>query len=533
MKKVLLLLFTVGLLTHMARAEGSREFERSNPSRPCKIDFLNPVHTLFGSYRADETERIYFRIANPSSEAVYMGFGKQFYGSFIWDTLQLAPVYMRIKDPAGNIVFGPIQLNNDAPGTVGYINNSTQAYAGPAPLNPNGYNPISFVPTVAGDYYVEFNVGDPEIAATGFLNNFKMLWFDVTVYNTQQNQEIRGRLWSRTWELSALNSRNFVNTNFFIYTTDSITSRMEINEMQPFGFIVRASTRGGKFSNQFFEARQSQDDKTLVAEHRLFLNSPDPVQFPNGVLTQLTNPITVTGCLASGYCVNVNVTKGTYTEFHINLDGVPGYQAGGRDVFFSEYLNAGPNCVNWDGNDGLGQPLVTGDTLIIDGELVTGLTNFTIYDAHYNLSGFRAFLVRPGTPGQIPLFWDDTEIPGGQTNLTGCLTACHTWNFAFDSISPTLPFSRGFGDERSINTWYKPYYTYFNTAIVFDDCIIPAPNFPPIARGQVVTMPPDTASVTVDPNLNNTPVTGNINRGATTITRQPTCGTLTIDALGV
>ncbi len=135
------------------------------------------------TYDCDEAYRLNIRIVDINKESIHIGI-KQDDGD----------VYMRLRDPLGNIVYGPILIPSSG---NGYISTYAQALAGPKAINAaNGYNSIKYIPSLPGDYYIEFN---PTNATT--INRVKrtFTYFDVTVVKNNSTA-IEGRLWSKGWD---------------------------------------------------------------------------------------------------------------------------------------------------------------------------------------------------------------------------------------------------------------------------------------------------------------------------------------------
>src|ERR1700743_2655736 len=156
----LLLLLTFGTLLkpHSIMAEGTKQV-MPNPTNGTGL--IVSTTTSFplgnvGSYLgAPVDNRIYIHIKNFATETLYYGFN--------WETLApstpistYSDVYMNIYDPTGALVAGsPIHLVNSGAGFISsYINAIQDPQIGGNPSN--GYVPLTFTPTMNGDYYVSF-----------------------------------------------------------------------------------------------------------------------------------------------------------------------------------------------------------------------------------------------------------------------------------------------------------------------------------------------------------------------------------------
>jgi gliding motility-associated-like protein len=134
-------------------------------------------------------------------------------------------------------------------------------------------------------------------------------------------------------------------------------------------------------------------------------------------------------------------------------------------------LDKGYSCIPWDGKNGLGAKVPFGASFNITTKILTGLTNFPIFDPENNPQGLIVKLVRPQkdpssgvlsdnlTPDPLKVYWDDTKIPGGSSNLQGCLADgannCHRW-------------VNNFGNDKTINTWWNVFNEETTTPVTND-----------------------------------------------------------------
>ncbi len=446
-----------------AFAEGTKQVQPT-ADKPCKIDILNPNATKFASYQAGPNERLQIRIQNPGTEKIYFGFGVRFTGTQV-PAASNVPVYYRIKDPAGNVVAGPALLNDTG---AGFIRSFSQALAGPsAAAGAAGYEGLSYQPTVAGDYSIEFNANSP----TTFNNvNFKFDLFDITVVNTTANAAVPGRLWAKTWDLSTLSFENRLYAKVYIYTPDGVVTSIDYNGMQPFGYTVVANSTGLVDTGNGVTDRKSSNEKKLYPEYPIFLDNPDPAVYPSGSPAVVTSAPVINAVQGGGYCINVGVSHTTSMEVLLEMNGEEGYQAGTADVLLVGNLKGGQNCIPWNGRDGQGKPLAPGTTIRGTTRILSGLVNLPVYDVENHLDGYIITLHRPQEGKQVKVYHDDTNVQikdvqgnvlaTGTANLDGCLegTGCHRWTRNFDNTNTALLTEnariRGLGDEKTINTWW-------------------------------------------------------------------------------
>ncbi len=412
-------------------AEGTKQL------RPASGDFgyiqINDRQRTFATYIAEEDERMYINVAS-AREKIYIGFGRVTDGS-----AAKTDVWYRIKDPNGNVVAGPTKVPSSG---TGFINAYSRAIAGPSKISGgSGYTAIEFKPNTTGDYYIEFNQGSATVITNPNGNKRIFEMFDITVIDTVSLTAKTGRLWSKNWDITTNGGTNTFKGTFFVYSTDGVVTSINFNGIQPHAFRVACNSTGSVNTGNPALDRQSRAGNYTYSSYKIFLNDPDNNIYPSGVIGSLQTNIQLTGC-APNYCLNITTDAAGYIEFVVNLNGVAGYQAGTNDLIFGQNVSTGTTCIPWDGNDGLGNRITQNINFEINAEYKFGLTNLPIFDAENFTNGLIVSSIRPLVI-KPRLFWDDSNIPGGSTNLTGCVSnACHPWP------------SNGFGDERTINTWW-------------------------------------------------------------------------------
>lgn len=431
---IILLFFFFGT----ASAEGTKEL------RPTSADYGdieigdgstagNPLGRPFA--RTDNTDtlhRLYIHVKS-TTEIVYFGFQPT--------TKTAGAGKFRIKDPSGNIVY----VLTDVPIATGagYIETYAEAVAGPkiggSPAA--GYNPLSFTPTTTGDYYIEFE----ETVTTGNGTYYFDL-FDITVVNAS-NTPITGRLWSYAWDLSARGGDYRMETIFYIYSLDKYISSVDMNGIQPYGFVISCNSTGTYNTGNLFTDRQSVTGNHTYPEFKLFLNMPDTTVYDIAEPPSMIEDLSVIGTPLAEQDVlfYLNMSKGGTIEIFLDLDGNPGYQTNGADVVLVEQINAGGDTIVWNGKDGNGN-FVLGDVIVgMSSRFATGVTHLPLYDPEYHTNGFIVNRVRPSSE-QCELYWDDSQLP----SLLG------TVEFDGNTVGHIFPDTTGgFGNVRSINTWWN------------------------------------------------------------------------------
>ena len=390
--------------------------------------------TRFMSFDGPEPGRLYFIQLNPS-ETVYMGFS-----GILDPTDNNAHIVFRIKDITGTIVYPETSLPTVG---VGFIPSITAARTGPNQIyTTGGYDAINFHPANPGTYYIEFTRKN-NASGTVNLGGIDMKLLDITVYDTIAGLVKTGRLYSKSWQYYESNAGCSAKT--YVYSVDSITTSCEFNNMSGGIWVQFCNQWGCQNTGNFVVDRKSRTTQSLLPQFKIFLNPPDPIIFPPATtLGQIVppQPYGVQNCTTGNIVYHVNVDKPGNVEIDMTF-GAP---------YVTRILNQtvvlGENLIIWDGLDGTlptGVPVPNNVIITFTVKYINGLTNLPFYDVEGNPNGFLIDIVSP--PGATPLvYWDDTNISGGGSNFTGCLSppGCHTWSSA----------GQGFGNLRTLNTWW-------------------------------------------------------------------------------
>lgn len=418
-------------------AEGTKEIMQ-NASYNGRI-IMDPEFGAFGMYGSGHNDRLHIRINQPG-ERIFYGFGASVgtagEGQYIAND-----VIYRIMDPDGVMVKqSTLQPHSGA----GYINTYQEAIKGPNTFDPAGYEPLTFTCNKIGDYYIEFNFPD---AANNERREF--IYFDFTVVKPD-NQPVKGRVWSKAWMFTVSEKGGYPYSNpfygkLFILSDDGIVTSVDFNGMKPFVFTMFANGTGIKNTGNPIEDRMSVPDRLNYPQYKVFLNDPDPDCYPSGSFGEFSAPSSVS-LDGNSYCINVTTTKPGSVQVLIELNGVEGYQVNSSDVLLVKNVDAGLNCISWDGIDGKGNVFdkCNGSAKFYI-TYAGGLTHMPIFDVETNENGFIVELVRPVTSNShLALYWDDRNIDGYTLPPSGgCdgLTGCHKFPYFY-------------GDESTINTWW-------------------------------------------------------------------------------
>ncbi|NNC95621.1 MAG: hypothetical protein HKN92_08670 [Chitinophagales bacterium] len=433
----LFLLWSVSLF-----AEGTKETTPTSTD-VADLNFWRGNTQTNGVYDGDSLGRINIYIEDPSKEVIYVGFNEAYTGN----------IFFRIKSPSGTILGGSATMIPAA--GAGFIATHAEAIAGPSQVvGAAGYLGLKFSPTETGVHYIEFNADN---ASTQTTTAFDIQWYDMTVVDSTTSTIIPGRLYSSHWAFNCQSFANPFRGAFYTYTPDSVVTELDLNSFRPFIFTIYCNGFGSTNTGNYVVDRRSKNaTSNTLPQYPLFLNDPDSTIWPTATLTgEIDTSVTPTieGC-PGNYCINVRFKKGGFSEFYLDLNGVTGFQSGTEDVFITETVPGGDNCIFWDGLDGLGAPVSDGVDISVTAIIQSGLNHFPTYDSEFNDNGgtgvndgFIVNLIRP-TAAQPRLYYDDSEIPdapgngNAKVNLTGCLPPCHDWT------------NTNYGDQNIINTWW-------------------------------------------------------------------------------
>ena len=403
---------------------------------------LDKSRNNFACYNAAPEFRLNIYIAD-TTEKICFGFG------MITIPDSLLTIEFQIKDPSGNIVYGAPSI--PSPG-IGYIETYQQAITGPF-FSVGGYDPMIYHPVSTGNFYLEFYYPPDNMGNYQEDNRIQFKYFDITVVNNA-GKAIDGRVWSKAWQfnsgiLQAPPTTSRFYGKMYILSDDSIVSQLDCNGFVGGTFSISSNATGCATTGNLLVDRLSKEGFHTYPQYKVFLNDPDSVIFPTGKFSSimLLSDTVVTDCATGSVDFGVKVVRDGTVELLIDVD--PSLNPDSRDVRLTSNVLANPggtgyNIIHWDGHDNSGTPVPNGTLMECNISFVCGLTHLPIYDIEYNDNGYKVFQIRP-KGSQLMIFWDDTQIPGGDAStVTGCndLAGCHIWS---DSA---------IGNMNTINSWW-------------------------------------------------------------------------------
>ncbi len=462
-------------------AEGTRELA-PNPNINIDGTIINDIAALhldnaefnfFGSFdNPNEQGRLFIHVANPDQEGIFLGFSNPHLNLNNANPIDIEFIY-RVLDPNGNVVYGPIRVLPNEAGP-GIIESWNEAVNGPTQLgNANGYTALEITPadltsqgwSGKGDYYIEFDAIDND--------EFLIDYWDISVADVSNAAPIekKGRVWSFSWALFAINDFGFPNRpfngSFYVCAPDvsdpdaAYITKIDFNNsgFRPAAFNIAFNSFGVTESGIISEDRKSFEGGNLTkAEYPIFLN--DPVDICKTATIGELDFNGVARCDADSFCINIQSDKAGQVDIILDFDGEDDvYTPNTRDVLLSIDIDQSqinqPICIDWDGLDGLGNrlPEDASSRIPVFLSYSQGIYHFPVYDAELMTNGFQIESVRPTGPEPL-LYYDDSNIsvPSGSgepaVQLAGCVLPCHRWT------NYTQPNTVGFGNLCTINSWW-------------------------------------------------------------------------------
>lgn len=442
----------------------------------------HPSYNNFASYtNNDPHSRLYIHIVDPTTECVFLGFSFGHFNETSANPTRVSFQY-RIKDPAGNVVFGPVTI----PTNSANIQNWSQAFTGPMQINGGGgYNAHEVTSadlmsegwSGAGDYYVEF------LSADDVTGDFLIDFWDITVADCSPVTPVAklGRIWSYNWSIFAVNDFGFPNRPFngafYVCAPDpadpttAFVTKIDFNGagFRPAAFNVAFNSFGSMNSGNIEQDRKSrQGVNSTQSEYAIFLN--DPIELCKTALVGEVALHGISRCDAGDYCIKFTASIAGQIDILLDFDGADDiFTPGSADVLILYNVSpeeaGSPLCIPWNGLNGLGQPMpeVPGTQIPITISYAQGIYHFPIYDAEFMTVGFRVEAVRP--VASIPLlYYDDSDIDvlsgSGEpvVQLEGCNVPCHRWTVFLDA--------GGFGNLNTINSWW------FSQRVIHQDVLL-------------------------------------------------------------
>ena len=436
------------------QAEGTKEMTPTSTANNVDLQINRSSQGGFASTFAGWTatsvnDRLFIHIRDFTTERILVGFQKATSGS----------VFYRIKRPDGTVVAGPTAIPNSG---NGFIDTWSQANIGPSTLtgNTGGYSPLELnlnantATRFNGDYYIEFNTS----SSSANTDEIFLKYYDVTVASGSSNTSVqRGRLWSYNW---GFNSGGFTPPNvcvgsLYVYSSDSVVTQVDLNGLSPYYFRIFANSTGVGNTGNLTQDRKSKNfgssNPNERPEFKIFLNDPDNISYPRAIGGNRSATFnSLTGCPGS-YCFNFTINGEALAELRLDLNNNGSY-TDAVDRVLEANVVGGQNCIQWNGLNGLGNPVTTNTNIKLELSTKVGTLHIPVYDAEQHTNGYLASIVRPSGIGTMTVYWDDDGLSGGSTNLTG--TSAGTPISGAATGAGQHSWMDPAGNQRTMNTWF-------------------------------------------------------------------------------
>jgi hypothetical protein len=476
----LLLPLLLLLVSITVKAEGTAQWMptgmRAGQELSLVVFNTNDGNDRLGTVGCNVDERINIAVSSDfANERIYIGMNK-FSGT---------ASFFRVMSPTGVQVYPPTigtlkAVLSNATGNTGegYISSLTEARNGPIEVHgAGGYNAISITPSMAGNYYIEFNGN----SSTTFNKPSKhqISYFDVTVAKTNGLPEgpgnhtaINGRLNSFQWALYNKTSGsgfNDVDATFYLYhSDDSLTISVDWDLVKAGGWDIAFTRRGVQNTGDYFVDRQSQPYSTVGkgsvnGNFPIFVSEPDSIIYQSAKEKPKLTFLEYDRCSGST-CFLYNISKGGQIEILLDLNENGVFDPGTSDRILVDSKPAGTHCLAWDDLDGLGDLVLVGQAQAII-KYQAGIFHMPLGDVEANPNGFNRTLIRPTfllTGNQQGNMYYDHSVLGGAFSSTdydyvGCSSNCNIW-------------SPDDGNQVYINTWFSFVELQDTLIVTFKSC---------------------------------------------------------------
>ncbi len=493
-------------VVQIVSAEGTKTISPTPYS--CTALALLPSRNNGDYLGCDESNRIYFRIADCTAEKLFYGFNWQRYGSGTNSPMEymssvtrmscqeygggvLHNMYMKIFSPDGSLAAGPIKL--PASGT-GFISTYQQAVAGPqiGNLNPSGYLPLVFTPKVNGEYWIELyrsNDGGATQMASSIWSYAP--YFDLTVA-TEFGEVHSGRVHCVKWGLIAIDPKTFANVVsanaspiLYPMTDDGVVYKITFeNGFEPIDFNIAMTRYGISNTGNWLKDRISRNNvvsPSFIGGYPVFLTPPDSTIYHYASLP--ASPIFadpgIIGCYPGPYTIRFYLSQAGDCRLIIDADSTVRNLASNRVIEIPE-CKKGLNSYVWDGKDGTENSVPDGTKISIEVTYNKGRGNLPIYDDEINKRGFNIACIAPVKIDHLKIYWDDSKLnrvgnklknelnnltgSGLDNSIVGSITPAHAWN-GDGNLKQLIPApsingndmndyqADDFGNVRTINSW--------------------------------------------------------------------------------
>jgi hypothetical protein len=263
------------------------------------------------------------------------------------------------------------------------------------------------------------------------------LYFDATVAFAGSVKT--GRVWSKAWDISTGGTDSLFSGVMYDYTQDSVVNELSFSGMQPGSFVLSVNANGASTAGTTDEQRRSDYRQHIIdnggipgnPQFSVFLNQPDENLFPVGSLGKIDS-IGINPGYGQESCVYLNVTKPGTVVIHLV------FANGSHTRELKQDVNAGENCISWDGYDGMAKPVPSGTNVQVQVSYLSEITQLSLTGVANNLGGITSRVVKPVQPGGLmypapDIYWNDSLLADPQNsvgdiaNTSGIEGPAHQW----------------------------------------------------------------------------------------------------------
>jgi fimbrial isopeptide formation D2 family protein/uncharacterized repeat protein (TIGR01451 family) len=319
--------------------------------------------------------------------------------------------------------------------------------------------------------------------------------WDVAVRNSG-GTPIAGRAYANYLPLNLGGNQRSLNSLTFIQTREGFLYRINLNGLDPFGFIFFANNKGFRdgSDNPLYRSvpltssinvhSPADPDTNTETTHKIFFNPPDltlpeSATIAGGGNTWLRNPplsplptvrdlefrgvdgtpnqagpTVPGGSTLGGNFIFESSSVGNYViAIDVNRDGIFG---NANDRVLTGRTEVGKNTIFWDGKDRNGNPLTAGVTPYQSKlSFFTGDVHFPFLDPENNPKGLIIQRVNPTNTNVVEnstVYYDDFGLNpiGNPTDPISALAGIDSSPGVHDFGNGT---QSGFGNENGIDTW--------------------------------------------------------------------------------
>jgi fimbrial isopeptide formation D2 family protein/uncharacterized repeat protein (TIGR01451 family) len=401
---------------------------------------------------------------------------------------------------------GPGGVSGTCPttGTTGRIQNRDQEVN--RTFTPCEVDPSTLAGNNTGIWQIEFVSPNPNSTTDPRPTSVNQSWtqdnnvswiaaWDVAVRNSG-GTPIAGRAYANYLPLNLGGNQRALNSLTFIQTREGFLYRIDLNGLDPFGFIFFANNKGFRdgSGNPLYRSvpltssinihSPADPDTNTETTHKIFFNPPDltlpeSATIAGGGNTWLRNPplsplptvrdlefrgvdgtpnqagpTVPGGSTLGGNFIFESSSVGNYViAIDVNRDGIFG---NANDRVLTGRTEVGKNTIFWDGKDRNGNPLTAGVTPYQSKlSFFTGDVHFPFFDPENNPKGLIIQRVNPTNTNVVEnstVYYDDFGLRsiGNPTDPISALAGIDSSPGVHDFGNGT---QSGFGNENGIDTW--------------------------------------------------------------------------------